>query len=226
MKKVVEYLPSKIIFVLNEDLLTESFPESFGKFKTVKEIQKFLQSHNFITLNPKLEVTREMDEIEVNDLRSMYINELEEIIPELERNALIAQTNFDNAKKHLSEQKERVSASHTKVDMLISEINEGTIGMALDQSRTFELAFQDKYLYYTLINGELVLCHVKNIPEYERGDMFNSTDANQEAMKSIVKVKKANQIVQTIQEKRKEIKLSEIIGFRTMEAGEKKGPIA
>ena len=52
--------------------------------------------------------------------------------------------------------------------------------------------FQDKYLYYTLINEELVLCHVKNIPDYERGDMFNSTDANQEAMKSIKKIKKVN----------------------------------
>jgi hypothetical protein len=185
-------LPSIIKFVFNEELVNDTIPATFGKFKTVKAVQKFLQEHNFITLNPKLEVTREMDEIEVNDLRGMYINELEEIIPDLERNALRAQTEFDNAKRHLSEQKERVSASHTKVDMLITEINEGTIGMALDQSKTFELAFQDKYLYYTLINGELVLCHVKNIPDYERGDMFNSTDANQEAMKSIKKVKKAN----------------------------------
>lgn len=192
MKKVVEYLPSIIKFVLNQELVNETIPETFGKFKTVKAVQKFLQEHNFITLNPKLEVTREMDEIEINDLRGMYINELEELIPELERNAMKAQAEFDSAKKHLSEQKERVSASHTKVDMLIHEINEGTIGMALDQSKTFELAFQDKYLYYTLINGELVLCHVKNIPDYERGDMFNSTDANQEAMKSIVKIKKVN----------------------------------
>lgn len=189
MKKVTIYTPEKIEFVINHEL-EKSIPEILGEFKTVKQAQKFFNENNFITLNPMIEAVRKMDEIEINDLRGMYIEELEESIPELEANLFKAQQEYNSAKEYLSTQKERVSASHTKVDMLVAEINAGVKEMSPEQSKTFEIAYKNKYLYYTLINGTLTLCKVKDIPEHERSEIFNSTEGNLEAMNKFIK--KAN----------------------------------
>ncbi|MEK0369756.1 MAG: hypothetical protein QQN55_01175 [Nitrosopumilus sp.] len=189
MKKVTEYTPTEIEFVINHEI-EESIPEMLGEFKTPKQVQKFFNENNFITLNPLVTAVRKMDAIEINDLRGMYIEELEETLPELEANARIAQSNFDNAKDYLKTQNERVSASHTKVDMLVSEIKAGIKEMDLDQSKTFEIAHKNKYLYYTLINGELTLCKVSDIPKYEISGIFNSSEANFDALKKLIK--KAN----------------------------------
>ena len=188
MKKVTEYTPETVEFVINHEI-EKTIPEILGEFKTVKQAQKFFNENNFITLNPMVSAVRKMDESEIADLRGMYIEELEESLPELEKNMFKAQQEFNSAKEYLSTQKERVSASHTKVDMLVSEINAGVKEMTLEQSRTFEIAYKNKYLYYTLINGELILCKVKEIPDHERSEIFNSTEANLEALK---KLKKAN----------------------------------
>ena len=186
MKKVIEYLPAQVEFVLNQEP-SESIPESLGKFKTVKEAQKFFNENQFITLNPIIDATRLMDEVEINDLRGEYISELEESLPELKRNAAIAASNFENAKNNLKAQNERVSASETKVEMLVDEINAGTKEMNPEQSKTFELAYKNQYLYYTLVNGSLQLCKIKDIPEFERSEIFNSTEANLEALNKLSK---------------------------------------
>ena len=188
MKKVTEYLPDSVQFVLNQEP-SESIPESLGEFKTVKEVQKFFNENQFITLNPIIEVTRLMDEVEVNDLRGEYISELEESLPELKRNAANASAEFESAKNHLKAQYERVSAAETKVQMLVDEINAGTKEMNPEQSKTFEVAYKNQYLYYTLINGSLKLCKIKDIPDYEKSEIFNSAEANLEALNKLSKKK-------------------------------------
>jgi len=189
MKKVIDYLPTNVEFVVNTETLDENIPLELGKFKNGKEVQKFFNENNFVTLNPLETAHRKLDDIEINDLRGMYIEELEEQIPELQKNVDSAQIAFDIAKNALTAQKERLSASHTNVDMLVAEINSGIAEMHLDQSQTFEIAVENKYLIYSLINQKLVLCKVKEIPEHEKGGIFNSTEVNKECFTKFKKIK-------------------------------------
>jgi hypothetical protein len=184
MEKVNEYLPSIVEFVLDQGL-SESIPGTLGDFKTIKEAQQFFNENHFIVMNPLIEVTRLMDAVEINDLRSEYISELEDSLPELKRNASKAAQELEAAKRVFKEQNERVSAAETKVQMLIDEINAGTKEMSPEQSKTFEIAHKNTYLYYTLVNGQLQLCKVKDIPELERSEIFNSTEANFDALKKL-----------------------------------------
>lgn len=186
MKKVIEYIPEDVEFVLNQEP-SEEIPGELGKFKGIKEVQQFFNDNNFITLNPKLDVIRLMDAAEINDLRSEYIEELEERLPGLEINAINATADHAAAKKFMEEQKEIVSASKTKVQMLVDEVNAGTKEMNLEQSKTFEVAYKNQYLYYTLVNGKLILCKIKDIPEFERSEIFNSTEANFDALTKLSK---------------------------------------
>lgn len=188
MKKVVEYIPEKVEFVLDQEN-TQSIPETLGEFKNVKEVQKFFNTNQFITMNPIISVVRLMDSAEVNDLRGEYISELEESLPQLKRNAEIASQAYENAKDTMKAQNERVSASETKVQMLVDEINAGVKEMNPEQSKTFEIAYNNQYLYYTLVNGSLELCKIKDIPDYEKSEIFNSEEVNLDAFKKIKKLK-------------------------------------
>ena len=189
MEKVTDYLPTNVEFVVDTETLDESIPTELGEFKTSKQVQKFFNEKNFVTLNPLTTAIRRLDDVEIMDLRSMYIEELEEQIPVIEVDVDNAQIAFDIAKTVLTAQKERLSASKTNVKMLVDEIKAGTTEMHLDQSKTFEVAVENKYLIYTLINDNLVLCKIREIPDHEKGGMFNSSEVNKECFTKLKKAK-------------------------------------
>lgn len=193
MEVVETYTPANVEFTVHTE--SEEIPKSLGEFKNQKEVQKFLNDNNFVVVNAKTKATRLMDDIEKNDIRSLYIYELEEEEPMLQNRLHDAQIAYDLAKKELKTAQEMVSASTSKVKTYRNEIVEGLTQMELDQSKTFELAFRNQYLYYTFINNELVLCKITNIPDYEQNGLLNSSEANIDAMMAIRKQKEKTKSV-------------------------------
>lgn len=193
MEIVNTYVPEIVDFTVSTE--NEEIPRSLGEFKNQKAVQKFFNDNNFVVMNSKVKATRLMDDIEKNDIRALYIEELEEQEPMLQKRLNDAQIAFDRAKDELSTAKEMVSASTSKVKTYRNEIVAGVTQMELDQSKTFELAFRNQYLYYTFINGELILCKISNIPEYEQNGLLNSSEANVDAITKINKDKEKKQSV-------------------------------
>lgn len=187
MDIVNTYTPAVIEFTVKTE--SEEIPNVLGKFKNQKEVQKFFNENNFIVVNSKVTATRLMDDVEKNDIRSLYIYELEEEEPTLQKRLLEAEAAFSKAKDELAVAKEMVSASTNKVKAYRNEIVAGTTQMELDQAKTFELAFRNQYLYYTFIHGELVLCKISNIPEYEQNGLLNSSESNVDAITNLLKQK-------------------------------------
>ena len=51
--------------------------------------------------------------------------------------------------------------------------------MKLDEQFTYQVAYKNRYYYYTYIDGMIRLVAIEDIPEYEKQNLFNSCAANE-----------------------------------------------
>lgn len=183
MKKVEDYRPDEIFFVAE----SKEVPSSLGQFETVEEAHKFMVD-NFVSLSTKFTALREMDGFEVDQLRQEYIKELEENLPSIKEVHRQASAELENAKQAEKDAKEMVNASLNKIQSLSLEVKEGTTEINLDQAYTYELVYNGKRYYYTIMDGEIKLAGVREVPAYEQDDLISTAERNAQ---SFTRMKKA-----------------------------------
>ncbi len=171
------YRPANIEFDVAHD--GTNIPDSFGEFETAEEAAKFL-GKNFTSINQALTVARHMDQREKQDIRKEYTEILENKLPVYEREMSIAAAEFSDAKKKLSDATEMVSATISEAKSLAKEVKRGLVDIRLDDLFTSRIPYKGRYYFFTYIDKQLRLCAIRDIPEREKGEIWNSMAKNDE----------------------------------------------
>jgi hypothetical protein len=171
------YKPAHIEFQVAHD--GSNMPESFGKFETPEDMAKFLGA-NIIALNQALTANRHMDQKEKTELREELVDLMENIVPIFEKKLYDAEVALADAKKGLKDAEERYGSEIAKAKELASTAKRGLLEINLDEKYTFRIAYNGKYYFYTWIDGVLRLCLIRNIPEFEKQDLYNAMASNEE----------------------------------------------
>ena len=85
----------------------------------------------------------------------------------------------------IKEAKAKLTACLTEIDDLVSQVRIGTKKMNLKFGETFRIPVGEHYLYYTWVNDKFKLASVRQIPQWERNDVFNSSTKNTEVFKEL-----------------------------------------
>ncbi|WP_028376023.1 hypothetical protein [Leeuwenhoekiella sp. MAR_2009_132] len=174
MKKVVEdYRPNEIVFTAESTRV----PAVLGQFETEEDARVFM-STNLLAMGSKLTTTRYMDDFELEQIRDEYSEELEDVLPRYKSDHMKKLEDLERAKQVEKEAKEMVNASLNKIQQLAAEANERITEIDLDPSVTWEVPYDGKRYYYTLIDAELKLAKVREIPQFEIEDLLTSCDKN------------------------------------------------
>ena len=176
MKESVIYRPVNIEFHCAHD--GSLMPNSFGKFETPDEMSKFLGG-NLTVVNTPLTVLRHLDAKEKKDLRDKCQDTMENLVPHFESKLRDAEANLADAKKELKDAEERYNATIADAKDLAREAKRGLGDMNLDEKYTFRIPYKGKYYFYTYIDKELKLCLIRDIPEHERQDLYNTASNNE-----------------------------------------------
>lgn len=175
MQLIKDYTPDYIDFGIE----TNEVPTILGEFETPEQAQSFI-NENFIYMHEKLETTRLMDEYEKETIRQEYINELEEKLPMYQKELLEKASAAEKAKNEEKEAKEIENASLAKVKLLSAEVKKGITEINLDAALTYRIPLNGNYYYYTFVNNVLTLAKIREIPDFERSEIFNSSERNKE----------------------------------------------
>lgn len=173
MEIVKNYLPEIIEFTAK----TSDVPEVLGQFETEEDVQKFMSEH-FVAIPKQIDTDRLLDEYEKDHIRNEYSSELENSLPQYQRQFAERSLELEQAKDAEKRAKETVSACFHKIEALSQEVKKGVAEINLDPAVTYEVAYNGNYYYYTFINAELKLAKVRKIPDHEVSDLFNSSQKN------------------------------------------------
>lgn len=121
-----------------------------------------------------------MDQREKQDIRKEYTEILENKLPVYEREMSIAAAEFSDAKKKLADATEMVSATISEAKSLAKEVKRGLVDMRLDDLFTSRIPYKGRYYFFTYIDRQLKLCAIRDIPESEKGEIWNSMAKNDE----------------------------------------------
>lgn len=179
------YRPERIVFKVSED---ELVPESLGKFEKEKDLAVFLKEGTAI--NEAVVAVRFMDEYEKEQIRYNCMDLLENKLPSLRKDVDLANETFLKAKKELKEAEERVSATLSQLNKMIDKVKHGFKDMDLDSKFTYRFPLNGKYYFFTWIDKIFRLCKIKDIPEYEKEDLFNAMSVNKEFFEKVTKEEK------------------------------------
>lgn len=171
------YRPANIEFDVAHD--GTNIPESFGEFDTAEDAAKFL-GKNFTSINQAMTVARHMDQREKQEIRKEYTEILENKLPVYEREMSIAAAEFSDAKKKLADATEMVSATISEAKSLAKEVKRGLVDIRLDDLFTSRIPYKGRYYFFTYIDKRLKLCAIRDIPEHEKGEIWNSMAKNDE----------------------------------------------
>ena len=177
MELKTNYRPMNIEFDVAHD--GSEMPETFGEFLTDKDMLQFV-NENFVAVPYSITVARHMDNYEKNQLRKEYNNILEDIMPAHEKRLANAHIQLEEAKKAFKDATELVNSEFTKSKELAREVKRGLVEMNLDEQFTYRMAFRGRYYIYTYIDKEFKLCKIKDIPESEKTEIWNSMTKNEE----------------------------------------------
>lgn len=171
-----DYRPATIEFdVANSSPL---IPESLGVFENAQKAAEFM-AKNLTAINHKLTAVRFMDNTEKILLRKDYQSLLEDKLPALERDFQKVTGIYEVAKKVLGDAKEACSATTNEAKAIAVEVKRGLKDITLDDQYTWRVPFMGRYFFYTFIDGQVKLCKVQEIPEWEKQDLFNAMNTNE-----------------------------------------------
>lgn len=185
MKKVENYRPRKIEFTTESNEVPKYLGE--GKFDQPEDAHKFM-NENFVASSTKFTANRYMDEYEIEQLRSQYQEELEEALPQLEIEEETARIAYEQVKERHKRAKEQVNASFQKVKSLSEEVREGTTDVNLDQAFTYEVVYNGKRFYFTIIDKRIQLCGIREIAMFEQDDLISSSNRNAQSFEEMQEV--------------------------------------
>ncbi len=180
MAIIKDYEPEELQFVLPE-AVKEQFPLElqFEKAESEKDILKAVNEH-FNALFPENEIaTRYMDDVEKSDLRGKYCKLVEQKLPEAESALLNAK---EEAKRIKSDAEERLNALNKQVKDYAAKVQEGTEEKQLPATKTFRIALNGYFLYYSIFNGKVALAKTDKIPSYDKSSLWAQEDKNRTAM--------------------------------------------
>ena len=164
-----DYQPAWTEFNVADD----SVPQSLGEFKNLDEVNKFLRD-NVVAINHSITVQRHMDANEKRLVRENYQEVLEDTLPKLERDYAVHLSVLNEAKRNEKEASEMVNAAITEAKLLAKEAKIGLKEIKLDDITTFRIPNENKYYFYTYIDKQLKLCAVREIPDMEKRELWNS----------------------------------------------------
>ncbi len=194
------YRPANIEFNVATD--GSPMPETFGEFETAEDAAKFIGG-NLIIVNQGITVSRHMDFKEKTELRTEYNDVLENELPIYEKELSVATQNFTEAKKELAEATEMVSATTVKAKSLAAEVKRGLKEMSLDELFTYRIAYKGRYYFYTYIDKKIVLCRISDIPEFEKGELFNAMAENEHFIDANINPENPAKSIQALADKMK-----------------------
>ncbi len=171
------YRPQVIEFNVAHD--GTNIPESLGEFKTAEEAIKFIGS-NLIVVNQGMTVARHMDQKEKTELRQECTNIMENVIPIYEKNLSDAETKLTEAKNILKKAQEAYDFNILEAKSLAYQVKRGLKEITLDEIYTYRIAYKGRYYFFTYIDGQLKLCLIRDIPEFEKTEIWNQMAGNEE----------------------------------------------
>lgn len=181
MAIIKDYEPEELKFVLPE-AVREQFPLElhFENAESEKDILKAVNEH-FNALFPENEMAlRYMDDVEKSDLRGKYCKLVEQELPEAENALLNAK---EEAKRIKTDAEERLnSLSKQIIKDYAAKVQEGTDEKKLPATKTFRIALNGYFLYYSILNGKVVLAKSEKIPSYDKSSLWAQEDKNRVAM--------------------------------------------
>lgn len=121
-----------------------------------------------------------MDNKEKSDLRREYSDILENILPVHAKDLSRAENELAEAKKRQKAAEELYNGTVTQAKQLASEVKRGLVELRLDELYTYRVTYKGRYYYYTYIDKQLKLCLIRDIPEFEKTELWNSMAQNEE----------------------------------------------
>ena len=180
MAIIKDYEPEELQFVLPE-AVREQFPLElhFEKAESEKDILKAVNEH-FNALFPENEMAlRYMDDVEKSDLRGKYCKLVEQELPEAENALLNAK---EEAKRIKTDAEERLNSLSKQIKDYAAKVQEGTEEKQLPATKTFRIALNGYFLYYSILNRKVVLAKSEKIPSYDKSSLWAQEDKNRVAM--------------------------------------------
>lgn len=180
MSIIKDYEPEELKFVLPE-AVREQFPLElhFENAESEKDILKAVNEH-FNALFPENEMAlRYMDDVEKSDLRGKYCKLVEQELPEAENALLNAK---EEAKRIKTDAEERLNSLNKQIKDYAAKVQEGTEEKHLPATKTFRIALNGYFLYYSILNGKVVLAKSEKIPSYDKSSLWAQEDKNRVAM--------------------------------------------
>lgn len=171
------YRPANIEFDVAHD--GSNIPECLGEFESAEEASKFL-GNNFTSINQALTVSRHMDQREKIEIRKEYNELLENKLPIYEKELSVVTAEFNDAKRKVANCTEMVNATITEARSLAHEVKRGLVDMRLDDVYTSRIPYRGRYYFFTYMDKQLKLCAIKDIPEHEKGEIWNAMAGNEE----------------------------------------------
>ena len=171
----VDYRPTVIEFDVANN--SNVVPDNLGIYPSAQEASEFI-AKNLTGINHKLTVSRFMDHFEKSELRKEYQEILEDKMPMVERDLMKATGAHEEAKRKLTEAKEYVNATTNEAKALAVEVKRGVKDVCLDDMYTWRVPFDGRYYFYTYMDGMIKLCKIADIPEYEKMDLYNAMNRN------------------------------------------------
>jgi hypothetical protein len=180
MAIIKDYEPEELQFVLPE-AVREQFPLElhFENAESEKDILKAVNEH-FNALFPENEMAlRYMDDVEKSDLRGKYCKLVEQELPEAENALLNAK---EEAKRIKTDAEERLNSLSKQIKDYAAKVQEGTEEKQLPATKTFRIALNGYFLYYSILNRKVVLAKSEKIPSYDKSSLWAQEDKNRVAM--------------------------------------------
>lgn len=180
MAIIKDYEPEELQFVLPE-AVREQFPLElhFENAESEKDILKAVNEH-FNALFPENEMAlRYMDDVEKSDLRGKYCKLVEQELPEAENALLNAK---EEAKRIKTDAEELLNSLSKQIKDYAAKVQEGTEEKQLPATKTFRIALNGYFLYYSILNRKVVLAKSEKIPSYDKSSLWAQEDKNRVAM--------------------------------------------
>jgi len=177
MTQFNEYRPAYLEFnvAIDETIV----PSNLGEFKTAKEATEFM-AKQVTGINQKVTVSRFMDNFEKTEMRREYNDIMENKLPIVEKEMLKALNTFNEAKRNLDDAKDFLNATISEAKLMAVEVKRGLKDITLDDMTTWKVPYNGQYFFYTYIDGLIRLVTIRDIPEFEKQELFNAMNRNDE----------------------------------------------
>lgn len=175
-----DYEPEELQFVLPE-VVKDTFPLelTFGNAENEKEIIKAVNEH-FNVMFPENELAmRYMDNFEKDEIRKKYCELVEKELPSAEAELLSAK---EEAKRLKADAEEALNSVSRQIKDYAAKVTEGTKEKKLPPTKTFRIALNGYYLFYSVINGRVLLVKAEKISSYDKSSLWAQEDRNRTAM--------------------------------------------